>query len=99
MRLTVIMPPVSACEATTCAYNVEKSCHARAITVGDEAHAMCDTFLPAREHRHDTSAQAGVGACKVTACRYNDDFECQAEAIKVGMHAGHPDCQTFALRS
>ena len=35
MNVTVAMPSVSKCTATSCAYNVNKGCHARAITIGD----------------------------------------------------------------
>lgn len=98
MKLTVLVPPVSECEATRCTYNIERRCHAKAITVGDGIHPACDTFMPSSEHCRDVGAQAGVGACKVSACAHNRDFECQAESIRVGFHGDHPDCTTFAAR-
>jgi hypothetical protein len=95
MRITIDMPSVLACEATRCAYNVDQSCHARAITVGDGSHPACDTFFPANEHTHRAD-NAGVGACKVSSCRYNDDLECSASGVRVGIHQGHADCVTFS---
>ena len=32
MRITLDMPSVTTCEARQCAYNVEATCHAKAIT-------------------------------------------------------------------
>jgi hypothetical protein len=96
MRITIEMPSVLACEATQCAYNVEESCHARAITVGDGTHPACDTFFPATQHTDSIGTTAGVGACKVTSCRFNDDLECSASGVRVGTHEGHADCVTFS---
>lgn len=94
MRVKIDLPMVSECSATGCAYNAEQRCHAKAITVGDDAHPACDTFLPSSVHTHN-SAVAGVGACKVSSCKYNADFECTAASVRVGGHQGHPDCLTF----
>ena len=95
MRLNVELRRVRECLATQCAYNDQRVCHARAITVGDGAHPACDTFLPSPKHALDTSQIAGVGACKVTSCLHNRDFECTAKAIRVGTHETHADCLTF----
>lgn len=97
MKVMLEMPNVEACEVTSCAYNVEESCRARAITVGHGIHAACDTFFIASPHA-SAQQQAGVGACKVSACRYNADYECAAPAIRVGLHENHADCTTFARR-
>lgn len=100
MKLTVDMPGVGSCSATTCAYNTNKRCHARAITVGDAVNPACDTFFAAgTHHTHDKVRIAGVGACKVRECRFNDDFECTAEKISVEMSGSHVRCQTFVKRS
>ena len=98
MRMTLEMTNVQECDVQSCAYNVDESCHARAITVGDGIHAACDTFFVSSLHTRATSNNAGVGACKVTDCRYNSDLECSAEAIHVGFHDNHADCMTFTPR-
>ena len=98
MRLTIEMPPVDACAATGCAYNVERRCHARAITIGDGVHPACDTFIPGDQHVADGPTSAGVGACKVEACRHNQDLECHASEISLEMHGQHADCATFDRR-
>lgn len=95
---TLDMPDVTACEVTDCAYNKNKNCHARAITVGHGVHPGCDTFLPSDQHSR-RSEGAGVGACKVTSCKHNDDFECQAKSIKVGRREEKVECLTFASRT
>lgn len=97
MKLNVIMPEVASCAMTACGYNQDRNCHARAITVGDGTHPMCDTYAPVSGSGAGTS-KAGVGACKVTVCTYNRDLECEAEGIRVDLHDGHPDCVTFAPR-
>ena len=96
MKITMDTAEVAECAATACAYNIDGGCHARAITVGDGAHPMCDTFLATGSHCSGSSARAGVGACKVSECRNNQDYECQAERIRLGSHEGHADCMTFA---
>ena len=98
MKMTVEMPNVETCEVVSCAYNVGTECHARAITVGQGIHAMCDTFFVSDRHASGPQ-QAGVGACKVAGCRYNADYECGAPAIHVGLHDNHADCTTFAPRA
>ena len=94
MSVTVTMPEVTACAAKSCSYNVRGACHARAITISDDSHPQCDTFLPAAEHVHRLPI-AGVGACKVSACVHNHDRACAASSIRVSLHEGHPDCATF----
>ena len=98
MKFTIEMPDVSACSVLSCAYNVESSCRAKAITVGDGVHPGCDTFTRSRRHAPGDMPVAGVGACKVKGCRYNDDYECQASAIRVGRRLNVVECMTFAAR-
>jgi hypothetical protein len=98
MRLTIDMPIVSQCVVSECAYNLEKKCHARAITVGDGVHPGCDTYLYNHAHTREKARIAGVGACKVSECRYNDDFECSAKEISVGYADGAINCLTFSAR-
>jgi Domain of Unknown Function (DUF1540) len=97
MKMMIEMPNVEACEVTSCAYNADQACHARAITVGHGIHAACDTFFVAQPHA-SSDQHAGVGACKVAACRHNHDYECAAAAIRVGLHQDHADCMTFDAR-
>lgn len=97
-RVALDMPVVGECSVAECAYNVNRGCHARAITVGDGIHPGCDTFLVASPHSRDTARHAGVGACKTSACQYNDDYECTADQIAVG-HAVHgASCLTYQQR-
>lgn len=79
------MPSVSGCLVEKCSYNVNKTCHARAITVGDSIIPHCDTYLDGDRHVMNTKLVAGVGACKVASCRFNNDFECIADHIRVGL--------------
>jgi hypothetical protein len=97
MKIMIEMPTIDTCEATGCAYNADRKCHARAITVGGGTHPACDTFIPADQHV-DRDEPAGVGACKVTTCRHNQNLECEASAIVVAPHAHHADCMTFDER-
>ena len=92
------MPRVSKCEVTDCAYNVDKLCHAIAITIGDTVHPMCDTFCKSMTKGGDVSCIASVGACKVSMCSYNTDLECQASEISVGYKGSEPDCLAFHAR-
>jgi len=97
MKKTLELPTVTRCEVMTCAYNRDKMCHALAITVGDEDHARCDTFVQASDHTNE-KATAGVGACKATGCKHNRDYECQAGKIEVEPCGDHGDCTTFEMR-
>jgi hypothetical protein len=97
MAVEVEMPAVAECGASECAYNVDGSCHARAITIGDGVHPGCDTFLAAPRHSRSLRT-AGVGACKVVGCRHNDDFECQAQSISVDRRSDGVECTTFEQR-
>lgn len=98
MKMNIEMSTVDACAATACAYNVEQSCQARAITIGEGMHPSCDTFVEAGRHVHVTPEPAGVGACKVEVCRFNNDLECSAASIQVERHSQHADCATFDRR-
>jgi hypothetical protein len=98
MKITIEMPQVSACEVTECAYNVERGCHARAITIGDDVHPGCDTFFTSTKHASHYKKTAGVGACKVSGCTFNEEFECMADAIEVGFQGGDINCLTYTPR-
>ncbi|MCW8194479.1 DUF1540 domain-containing protein [Proteobacteria bacterium 005FR1] len=96
--IAVEMPEVKSCVATSCVYNIDESCNARAITVGDGSEADCDTYYHGSSHTNK-HYEAGVGACKVSSCRYNDDWECQADAISVGAMQQSAVCETFEARA
>ncbi|HAZ11219.1 MAG: hypothetical protein A2X86_08395 [Bdellovibrionales bacterium GWA2_49_15] len=96
-KVCIEMPRVSDCMVTNCTYNLEKSCHARAITIGDSKNPNCDTFLNGSTHCKEKSQSAGVGACKVSHCKFNDDFECNAENISVGFSGKSTYCLTFKV--
>ena len=98
MHITIDMPAVEECDATGCAYNVDRACHARAITIGHGVHPGCDTYLAKSEHVHDEHACAGVGACKVEVCKHNQELECSAPSIRVGLHGDEGQCGTFERR-
>ena len=59
MHITVELPAVSGCSATECAYNVDRNCHARAITIGDGLHPGCDTYFKTSTHTQDRDRHAG----------------------------------------
>ncbi len=96
--VTIEMPLVAKCSASTCAYNASSNCHARAITIGDSTHPGCDTFLAGAHHTKQAKLIAGIGACKMEICKFNDDLECVAENIQVGMAGHNANCMTFAAR-
>ncbi len=89
---------VSKCEVNDCAYNLDKMCHAMAITIGDGINPKCDTFCQSMKKGGDISCVASVGACKVSSCIYNSGLECQASEISVGYKGQEPDCLTFQSR-
>lgn len=91
------MPQITECDVSECAYNKDSMCHALAVTIGDDAHPRCDTFLSAAQRGGDTGWIGQVGACKVESCKYNKGFECSATSIRVAHHqTSCADCQTFA---
>ena len=89
------MPEVNTCEVSQCAYNLDNTCNARAITIGDGEHAQCDTFFNSSPHTKGRHS-AGVGACKVVGCSYNTDYECQANDISIGMVNNEAMCLTYS---
>lgn len=98
-RIPIEMPIVSECSVTECTYNMNVSCHARAITVGSNVHPDCDTyFSSSSSHTKAVERTAGVGACKMSDCNYNDDYECIAEEIRVGYKMERVNCLTYAHR-
>lgn len=97
-KICVVMPVVSECSATECAYNSNKSCQARAITVGDGDNAGCDTFWRSSQHASASECSAGVGACKMEGCMFNEGLECMAESIHVAHLQSKVNCMSFSAR-
>ena len=97
-HITIDMPIVSECAASECAYNVDTSCHAKAITVGNSLHAGCDTFFPGSGHTRATDRTAGVGACKSAECKFNEDLECMTDSIRVAPTGQDVNCMTYSPR-
>lgn len=94
-KLPVQMTEVQSCSVTSCAYNANSACHAKAITIGDERTPECDTFFASITHARDVGVTAGVGACKVAGCQFNKDFECTAGNIRVGTSGNCVCCLTY----
>lgn len=97
-QMSIEMPLVSKCDITKCGYNVNNSCNAKAITIGDGSNPGCDTYLNTSLHCREANHAAGVGACKVNVCKHNVDFECTANNVSVGMNEGKINCLTFATK-
>lgn len=91
-------PKVIDCSVTECSYNMNKQCHAIAITVGDSDCAMCDTYYKFSQKGGARDVTGSVGACKEHNCKFNNSLECSAPGIHVSSHQGHADCATFAPR-
>ncbi len=89
------MPAVTECTAEKCAYNNNHTCHALAITVGQQSDARCDTFTTAAERGGDPAATGHVGACTMSDCQHNVELECQAPGITVGPQRDIVDCLTY----
>lgn len=98
MTKVIEMPEVMKCEAKGCAYNLDSTCHARGITVGDPQHRhLCDTIWTEQGHTRRMEC-AGVGACREKTCKHNEDLECQADGISVSLSNGQAQCTTFSAR-
>jgi hypothetical protein len=95
MEMLIDMPMIKSCDVSECTYNLNASCHAKAITIGDGVTPGCDTFMNASGHVRSAGIKAGVGACKVGGCTYNADFECSAESIRVSHEGGKVVCMTY----
>ena len=97
-NICIEMPVVSECAATECAYNLNKACHARAITVGDGTHPGCDTFIKGSPHATGGGQSAGIGACKTASCKFNKGLECMTDSIRVGLVQNKVNCMTYSAR-
>ncbi len=95
MQIALEMPDVA-----ECAYNVDKHCHARAITIGDGDNPGCDTFLTASHHTRNANRVAGVGACKVVNCRYTSVITSAWDSSRVASTASRitPDSAAMPKR-
>lgn len=96
--ITIEMPVVSECSATECAYNRNRACQARAITVGNGVHAGCDTYCDSTQRAKRSLASAGIGACKMADCKFNDGLECMAPSIQMGRVQKQVNCMTYSAR-
>jgi hypothetical protein len=96
--MAIQTPKVLDCEVIECSYNVNKACHAVAITVGDQGHPMCDTFFKTSQKGGAMDITGSVGACKESDCKFNKSLECSASGIHVANHMDHADCSTYARR-
>ena len=96
-KLILEISQVQRCDARSCSYNVDGSCHAKAITIGDGAVPACDTYLDLGIHCRTSSRTAGVGACKVSRCRFNDDLECTKTYISIGPSHERVECLDFSM--
>jgi len=96
MKMTFTMSVVTGCKVSDCAYNLDDTCNARAITIGDGVHPGCDTFFSNNTHTQEMNEVTGVGACKIMTCAHNHDFECAAESITVGRNKTGICCLSFA---
>lgn len=97
-KVTIEMPQVKMCDVQNCGFNVNKNCHAKAITIGDLINPDCDTYMDTSVHTHQNGNPAGVGACKVRDCKFNQDYECFADNIRVGRVNNEVKCLTFKKR-
>jgi hypothetical protein len=95
MKIAMDLAPITACDATDCAYNLSEQCHAGAITVGDGTTPLCDTFFEHGTHPKDGPMHSGVGPCKVSGCRHNRALTCGAVTVSVGESAGNVKCLSF----
>jgi hypothetical protein len=98
--MKVKMPSVIDCEATQCAYNKNRICHAIAVNVGGPTDVCpnCDTFFQTQMKGGVDAVVGGVGACKVRDCKFNQSFECSAKGINMKAHENHVDCSTYSAR-
>ena len=93
--MRIVMPEVRVCMATDCSYNLDQTCHAKAITVGDGSTAHCDTFFNGAAHVQSKNRVAGVGACKVGSCQFNEDLECMADNISITLKGSEVLCKSY----
>ena len=90
----MVKPHIKQCGMEMCSYNMDKKCHAVAVTIGKNK-PCCDTFLKESEKGGFDEITGGVGACKVKNCIHNKSFECSADEISVEQQSRHPYCMTF----
>lgn len=98
--MTIPIPIIKQCTVSECAYNLDNQCHTPAITIGEGAEPVCDTFLcdvcvKTVDKGGDHRTNASVGACKVEYCEHNRSLECGAQAIVVDARKKRPECETF----
>lgn len=88
------MPEVQKCFAHDCAYNLNNTCHALAITISGALEPKCDTYCQSDQQAGDMNGSAKVGACKANHCTYNNCLACQASSIRIGYRNNQCICLT-----
>ncbi len=91
------MTEILACNMSTCAYNMNDTCHTLGINVGP--HAECNTYTHESSRGGFQEVNGGIGACLASNCKFNNQLECRASNINVASHDRHVDCETFQIRS
>ena len=92
-------PLIKQCTMISCSYNDNTHCRARAVTVGDDEHPVCDTFTQILTSKAGGLFDGTVGACKVEDCKHNTGLECALGEIKIGLHRDHPDCLACKIQA
>lgn len=90
-----LMPKVSACAVSDCAYNVD-GCRAYAVTVNTASE--CSTYIPRDAKAGMPQVNAQVGACQRASCAHNMDLECTATKVQFARSDAGVECLTFSAR-
>lgn len=92
---TLELTEIGSCNVSSCAFNANNGCQAKAVTIGETSSAACGTFYVGTASVA-ASGSTGVATCKAVSCKHNRNLTCGAEAIVVANAATGPVCQTFA---
>lgn len=91
---TLLMPKVENCDASHCAYNIDRYCHTMAINISGSV-PSCDTFADGPQKGGIEFILAGVGSCKKSDCVLNRDLECTAETVHITTMDSQAVCATY----
>ncbi len=97
-HMTIIMPLIKNCSVSECGFNLHDSCHAKAITIGNNNIPSCNTYFQVSDIAEHTKAEghhAGVGACKLTSCKFNTNYACVADEVLVSKPFEKANCMTY----
>ncbi|MDX1972527.1 MAG: DUF1540 domain-containing protein [Candidatus Sumerlaeia bacterium] len=86
---------VQTCNATDCAFNQAKACHAEAVTIQADA---CLTYTKSSTKGGSVMKVANVGACKAAGCVHNANLMCTAASVMIGLRGGSVSCLNFSER-